>query len=1078
MRIIKVPYLNKNQTIHDLSINSNGEYIAIAEKYVYIYKICNINNDINKVGVFSRNDLINDRTKQIEIKENGFQGGKAKENKEVKENLNNGLFEADEIEKVDDEIDPEEEKQNEIILKQLKDNQLKDLLQNVHILINDNIANIHAVTFLNNSSNVLLSGGMDKSLLIYNLDFDNKKSKALRALNLSSEIAVVKVSKNDNFVLASCFDFNIYVIHLKYDDLNSDLICFEARFKMDNNTSIVQSIFFDPLGSNKFITFAEDKKICLCEIDFHNYNNFHQDSKKIPVSVKILMNIADFESNKHNYPPMKKLSWGINDMVIFPNFSKIKEFCIPHCKIFKFFDLNYNMMNNQMFIDDQQQIKNLKSSNLLIGGNESAILNIVSFYFILQSTSEFKYSYINPYLDKLKKKNNVKSTVKKQDTINSTNHKLDVSNNCTVNSSINEEHFNIMVTIDVNGKAIFWEVKSASNITSNEKTTSFFSVNSIFEINNLSDSCVTCIQWGKEGDTIYFGNITGNVIIVELTEFNIHKVNNYSRLAQSISVNNYDDRRLNQGNVNQININNAHDSQIKKKRIAPTMIDSKMSNNNTTLILNENCGNLGGINQFQQSISNFPNINNNNINNRMINDTRFNQSFSSSIDTNLFTQLLLNLNKSIDALSYLGKKKEKEIENNSVLLQQVDNFNFISIKEEKEFKPINCNINYNKRIINFENYSLPKDLILSVQNFYNSTSKIDMHYGKIPLFVINNNEFILKFAYNSIFFAYYCNHSGLTVKTLFNTTIFNKIKISSVEIMKCIKYHLCLIENDTFKIYNLLSKKLARSIPLSMNADNKIIDFEFIDTSRIYIKYIKTDIKFRKDNTCWLVYNDTINQFTTIQDSICDFDEYFNSKRESDLLNSNQNNQKIIEFFDKDNSFFDENNMEINFKENPYLVYFCNKNFLDLMSTFSIEDKSNVNLTINDSNNKENDKKSKKLSKKDIVYYQKIETITNDLQNHYDRFEFFKSLKLEDKMSEIFDEIIDFFLVNKMISFTALDFLIWIEMTSKFHSEMTYINKEKLQKLADYFQKGKFLDNKKDVSSFVLTISHYLTQNN
>ena len=122
--------------------------------------------------------------------------------------------------------------------------------------------------------------------------------------------------------------------------------------------------------------------------------------------------------------------------------------------------------------------------------------------------------------------------------------------------------------------------------------------------------------------------------------------------------------------------------------------------------------------------------------------------------------------------------------------------------------------------------------------------------------------------------------------------------------------------------------------------------------------------------------------------------------------------------------------------------------------------------------------KSKKLSKKDIVYYQKIETITNDLQNHYDRFEFFKSLKLEDKMSEIFDEIIDFFLVNKMISFTALDFLIWIEMTSKFHSEMTYINKEKLQKLADYFQKGKFLDNKKDVSSFVLTISHYLTQNN
>lgn len=428
MRIIKVPYLNKNQTIHDISINCNGEYMAVAEKYVYIYRLSNISNDIKKTGLFSRDDLMNERRKQIEIKENGFIGNKNKEikdSKEVKITNNANLCEEVEIEKENEEIDPEEEKQNEIILKQLKDNQLKDLMENVYILINDNISNMHAVTFLNNSSEILLTGGMDKSLLIYNLDYENKKYKALRALNLSSEIAVIKTNKNDDFVLASCFDFNIYVIQLKYDSLNSQLICFEAKFKIDNNTGIVQSIAFDPLGSNKFVTFSEDKKIYLYEIDFNNYNNFHQENRKIPISIKILKTIEEYHSDKFNYPPMKKISWGINDMIVIPNFLKIKEYGIPHCKIFKFFDVSHNMMNmniNSMIIEDPSSFSYLKTSNLLVGGHESPILNAVSYLlftslyqniniliFILTSIKCKRKTIINQQLKSKMKKVHIKT---------------------------------------------------------------------------------------------------------------------------------------------------------------------------------------------------------------------------------------------------------------------------------------------------------------------------------------------------------------------------------------------------------------------------------------------------------------------------------------------------------------------------------------------------------------------------------------------------------------------------------------------------------------------------------------------
>lgn len=566
-----------------------------------------------------------------------------------------------------------------------------------------------------------------------------------------------------------------------------------------------------------------------------------------------------------------------------------------------------------------------------------------------------------------------------------------------------------------------------------------------------------------------------------MTEFNIHKVNNYARLANSIILN-QDERKMNNNNLNQNQNLNVVESQAKKKKIAPTLIDTKTYVNNNTLLLNENTsfqGNLGlgGLNQMHGQAQNFnssqiSNFNSTLLNNRGNNDSRLNFNQSSLLDGNLLTQILLNLNKSVDALTYLGKKKDKEALNS---LQQVENFNLISLKEEKEFKPYLNNINFNKQVYNFENYSLPKDLILITQNFYNSTAKIEMFYGKIPLFIINTNENIIKFAYNSIFFAYYCIQSGLTVKTLFNTTIFNKIKVSHIEKMKCYKYHLCIIENDTFKIFNILSKKIVKVIQLHLNADNKIIDFEYIDNNKIYIKYVKTDIKFRKDNTCWLIYNDTINQFTTIQDSICDFDEFFKSIKESDLIKFNQNNEKIKELLnDKDeNSFFiEDGNLEINYQDNPYLVFFCNKNFKELLETITFDDK--VNTNINDSNHKqENDKKNKKNSRKDLVYYQKIEVLTCDLQSLYDRFEFYKSLKNTEKSTEIMEDIFDFFLNNKIMSYSGLDFLIWSSMSQKFQSE-SYFSKEKSEKLFEYFEKGKYLEKRKDVL-FVTTILHFLT---
>jgi hypothetical protein len=344
MRIIKIPKLNRNQAINETSINSTGEFIAIAETSIFIFKIQDLNTQVSNyekelkekkenlnLEPKQNNNLIDSTSKTINVQEtlikndsskqeaviiidNGYSTNAKHDNntasKEDKKE-SSGMIIDDENYYENNELNVDEDsKQAEKMFIQEREQMKESVYKNVHIIIDDNLCNVNTLNFFNTKANLVISGGMDKSVLIHLLDYDRKNFICQRNIPLGTEVSEIKLFKNDKFALISCFDNVVYVIHCELSTNN-----FTLSYKFDVNNSVVQSIAVDPLGSYKFITFSETKKIYFCEL-FHipkynnNMNNNHNlknNQVTVTVNIRILKEISDYESNEVNHPPFKKI---------------------------------------------------------------------------------------------------------------------------------------------------------------------------------------------------------------------------------------------------------------------------------------------------------------------------------------------------------------------------------------------------------------------------------------------------------------------------------------------------------------------------------------------------------------------------------------------------------------------------------------------------------------------------------------------------------------------------------------------------------------------------------------------------
>ena len=98
---------------------------------------------------------------------------------------------------------------------------------------------VNALVFARKTSNILISGSSDKSIIIWYLNPDLSQNKK-RLLLVNSEVTDLSLTLNDQFLFCSCVDNNIYIYYTCFPDNAPELV---STLSVHNN--IVTSLCLD-----------------------------------------------------------------------------------------------------------------------------------------------------------------------------------------------------------------------------------------------------------------------------------------------------------------------------------------------------------------------------------------------------------------------------------------------------------------------------------------------------------------------------------------------------------------------------------------------------------------------------------------------------------------------------------------------------------------------------------------------------------------------------------------------------------------------------------------------------------------
>jgi WD40 repeat protein len=214
---------------------------------------------------------------------------------------------------------------------------------------------VSTIAFAKASRYFLVSGGSDKTIIVWKIIEENFTSEKIKLIKAQSDITDIVITPNDEYMFSGCVDNNIYVWRCNFYTKQ-----FEQVSCINLHSNYITSICLDPnleknlangdlnLNSIKFASYSEEGRLILGEFEItqNGYKtNVIRDFKEIAntknkinsIQKKIEYNIL------YNYYP----SWSSDgNFIVSVNHHFIKSHKIVHARLINLNDLS----NTQILI--------------------------------------------------------------------------------------------------------------------------------------------------------------------------------------------------------------------------------------------------------------------------------------------------------------------------------------------------------------------------------------------------------------------------------------------------------------------------------------------------------------------------------------------------------------------------------------------------------------------------------------------------------------------------------------------------------------------------------------------------------
>jgi WD40 repeat protein len=123
---------------------------------------------------------------------------------------------------------------------------------------------VNSIAFTKTLKHYLISGGADKSIMVWKINFENFSSEKSKLIKSQSEVTDIAISNNDEYFFTACIDNHIYVY--KSNFLQRDHSFF---LNISIHTNIITSISLhqeDNSNSIKFASYSDEGRLIISEL--------------------------------------------------------------------------------------------------------------------------------------------------------------------------------------------------------------------------------------------------------------------------------------------------------------------------------------------------------------------------------------------------------------------------------------------------------------------------------------------------------------------------------------------------------------------------------------------------------------------------------------------------------------------------------------------------------------------------------------------------------------------------------------------------------------------------------------------
>lgn len=173
------------------------------------------------------------------------------------------------------------------------------------LTLDTHVSSVNSLVFAKIYKYFLISGGSDKSLIIWRIKED-LLYQTVRIIKLQADITDIVLLSNDEYIFSGCLDNNIYVIRSNFNTLQ-----FEQFACISMHNSIITSIAIDPNiagnnGNNGPIRFATYVNSFLNQYDDGRLILAETWLERAGVRTDVIRDYGDFGNKKNKNSSIQK----------------------------------------------------------------------------------------------------------------------------------------------------------------------------------------------------------------------------------------------------------------------------------------------------------------------------------------------------------------------------------------------------------------------------------------------------------------------------------------------------------------------------------------------------------------------------------------------------------------------------------------------------------------------------------------------------------------------------------------------------------------------------------------------------